>query len=63
MKVKISFEIDYDNPKDIYEHTVLLDEIRNYLENEIQIPQTNNIFWRELSQIKITDDYKSPEKE
>ena len=63
MKVKISFEIDYEQPENKYDYDDIIKEIRNYFENDIIIPQTLKIYWNELSQIKITDDYKSPEKE
>ncbi|MDD5006451.1 MAG: hypothetical protein PHS93_08055 [Candidatus Omnitrophica bacterium] len=61
MKVKISFEIEYHNPTNIRHYDGLMEIIKNFYENEMPIPC--RIMFKELSQIKITDDYKSPEKE
>ena len=62
MKVKISFEIDYDDPENDKSYMQFMDIIKNYYEDEMIIPTSENVSFIELSQINITDDYKSPEK-
>ncbi len=63
MKVKISFEITYDDPKDEWNYNVLIEKLRYYYENEMVIQSAYNASFIELSKINITDDYKLSEKE
>lgn len=63
MKVKIELRICYDDPGSEDDYKKIMEEIKNYFENDIIIPQTENVFWNIVLPIQITDDYKSPEKE
>jgi len=63
MKVKISFEIDYNLPEKTSREikNVFMENIKVFYENNL--PIAKRALFIELSEIKITDDYKSQEKE
>lgn len=61
MKVKISFEIDYDLETESKEvHDAFIGRLRDFYENNLPIPLRG--FFKELSSINITDDYNQPDK-
>lgn len=61
MKVKISFEIDYDLKTESKEvHDSFIECTRNFYENNLPISLRG--FFKKLSPINITDDYNLPDK-
>ena len=54
MKIKISFEIEYENVENEMDLKCLLAEIQDYYKNRQEIPQTAIMPWLELSEIEIT---------
>lgn len=54
MKININFTIEYDDPKNKEDHKELLKVIKNYYENDMSVPCTENVTWQSIGEIGIS---------
>lgn len=58
MKIKITLEIEYDDPECIEDYNELIETIKSYyIGDNCIIPQTENIWFENYSPIQIESDY------
>lgn len=56
MKIKITLEIEYDDPECIKEYNELIETIKSYYDNDIH-PSTASLWIQGYSPIEIESDY------